>query len=88
MPDCKDCEGRCPELLPGNNEAFELLMAGSTQMRVGGMGSVIGYDYNALALLANTMCIDLTPAIWRKVRAVETVIRRMAKEEAERQKRS
>ena len=57
-------------------------------MRVGGMGSVIGYDYNALALLSNTMCIDLTPAIWRKVRAVETVIRRMAKEEAERQKRS
>ena len=57
-------------------------------MRVGGMGSVIGYDYNALALLANTMRIDLTPAIWRKVRAVETVIRRMAKEEAERQKRS
>lgn len=62
----------------GNDEAFELLMAGSTQMRMGGMGGVIGYDYNALALLANTMCIDLTPALWRKVRAVETVIRHMA----------
>ena len=52
-------------------------------MRVGGMGSVLGYDYNALALLAEAHGIDQTPALWKKIRTVEAVI---LKQQAEKNK--
>ena len=87
---CATCEGRCPELMPENAEAFELLQAGGTQLRVGGMGGVIGFDYNALALLADALGTDLSRALWRKVRAVEVVMRKQEakRAEIERAKRS
>lgn len=62
--------------MPGNADAFELLQFGSTQLRVGGMGSVVGFDYNALALVADSLGVELTQAIWRKVRAVEVTMRK------------
>lgn len=61
--------------MPDNADAWELLQAGATQLRMSGMGGPVGFDYNALAMLAETLCIDMTPGLWRKVRAVETVIR-------------
>lgn len=61
--------------MPGNADAWELLQAGATQLRVAGMGGTIGFDYVALALVAESLGIDTSPAIWRKVRAVEMVIR-------------
>ena len=69
--------------MPENAEAWELLQAGATQLRIGGMGTPVGFDYNALALLAETFGIELTPGMWRKVQAVETVIRRNAAKQTE-----
>ena len=69
--------------MPDNADAWELLQAGATQLRMPGMGGPVGFDYNALAMLAETLGIDITPGLWRKVRAVETVIRRNAAKQAE-----
>ena len=38
--------------MPGNAAAWELLQAGATQLRMSGMGGPVGFDYNALALVA------------------------------------
>ena len=46
-------------------------------------GRPCGFDYSALALVAEAFGIDLTPGMWRKVQAVETVIRRNAAKQAE-----
>ena len=70
-------------LMPDNAAAWELLQAGATQLRMSGMGGPVGFDYNALALVAEAFGIDLTPGMWRKVQAVETVIRRNAAKQAE-----
>ena len=43
----------------------------------------VGFDYSALALVAEAFGIDLTPGMWRKEQAVETVIRRNAAKQAE-----
>ena len=72
-----------PDLMPDNAAAWELLQAGATQLRMSGMGGPVGFDYNALALVAEAFGIDLTPGMWRKVQAVETVIRRNAAKQAE-----
>lgn len=69
--------------MPENAEAWELLQAGATQLRMSGMGGLVGFDYNALAMLAETLGIDMTPGLWRKVRAVETVIRTLAAKRAD-----
>ena len=72
--------------MPDNAAAWELLQAGATQLRMSGMGGPVGFDYNALALVAEAFGIDLTPGMWRKVQAVETVIRRNAAKQAEKKR--
>jgi len=74
--DCPSCEGRCPDIMDGNREAVELLQAGASQIRIGGMGGFIGYDWVALRALAGDYGFDSSPALWKKVRAVEAVISR------------
>ena len=69
--------------MPENADAWELLQAGATQLRMSGMGGPVGFDYNALALVAEAFGIDLTPGMWRKVRAVEVVIRTNAAKRAD-----
>ncbi|MBS6141305.1 MAG: DUF1799 domain-containing protein [Bilophila sp.] len=69
--------------MPENAAAWELLQACATQLRMSGMGGPVGFDYNALALVAEAFGIDLTPGMWRKVQAVEAVIRRNAAKRAE-----
>ena len=69
--------------MPENAAAWELLQVGATQLRMSGMGGPVGFDYNALALVAEAFGIELTPGMWRKVQAVETVIRRNAAKQAE-----
>lgn len=69
--------------MPENAEAWELLQAAATQLRMSGMGGPIGFDYIALALVAEAFGIDLTPGMWRKVQAVEAVILRNAAKRAE-----
>ena len=70
--------------MPVNIDAWRLLQAGITQIRVAGMGGTIGFDYPALKLLADSMFIDTPEALWRKVRAVEVVIRKIESQERKR----
>jgi len=67
---CKDCDGRCPDLLASNRRVFELLATVWTQWRVGINGPV-GLDYPAVYQTAAVMGIKITPIILRKIRAVE-----------------
>lgn len=46
---------------------------GQTQMRTGGFG-VMGFDYLALRMVAQTLGIPIRPATLRKIQAVEQVI--------------
>ena len=62
--------------MDGNREAVELLQAGASQIRVGGMGGFVGYDWNALRQIADDYGFETSPALWKKVRAVESVISR------------
>lgn len=74
--DCMSCEGRCPDMMDGNREAVELLQAGASQIRTGGMGGFVGYDWVALRSLAEDYGFSTSPALWKKIRAVEAVIAR------------
>lgn len=68
--DCGECEGRCPDLALGNRRAFQILMAGRTQIRAG-FGGFLGFDYLALRFVAETHGIDIDLATLRKIQAVE-----------------
>jgi hypothetical protein len=57
--------------MPENGEALELWSAIDTQWRVGGMGGVIGLDWTAVAAIAEILCIELTPTLFRKIKALE-----------------
>ena len=63
--------------MPENHDAWRLMQAGVTQVRVAGMGGTIGYDYVALQILADSMGIEMPEAMWRKVRAIENVVRKI-----------
>ena len=67
--------------MDGNAEAFEVLQACSTQVRYAGMGGFVGLEYQAIAMVAESFGVDTSPAFWRKVRAVEDVMLKQAKEE-------
>lgn len=60
-------------------------MAGATQLRAG-FGGTIGFDYTALKLLADDYGFTTSPALWKKVRAVENVIRKNEARAASRRK--
>ena len=62
--------------MDGNREALELLQAGATQIRTGGMGGFIGFDWVALKQIASDYGFDTSPALWKKIRAVEAVVAR------------
>ena len=68
--DCSQCEGRCPALDPANHEAFQILMAGRTQIRAG-FGGFYGFDYPALRLVAELHGVDIDLITLRKIQAVE-----------------
>jgi len=61
-------------MMDGNREAVELLQAGASQIRTGGMGGFVGYDWVALRALADDYGFSTSPALWKKVRAVEAVV--------------
>lgn len=81
--DCSTCEARCPDLMPANGDAWQVLQAGLTQVRVGGMGGTIGFDYVALKLIADSMFIELSQGFWKKTRAVENIIRKLENQRSE-----
>ncbi len=56
-------------------DAWELWTAANTQWRIAGhMGGIcfIGLDYNALYQVADTLCIEITPAMLAKIRLLES----------------
>lgn len=48
------------------------------------MGGVVGFDYVALARLADDLAVETPPAFWKKVRAVEVVMARAQRKQQER----
>jgi hypothetical protein len=73
-PPCATCEyGRPPALDAGNAEAWELWKAVQTQWRAAGFG-VIGLDYGVLIRLAELMRIEWTPALLKKIQALEDAV--------------
>lgn len=74
--ECVACEYRRTDLLPENREAWTLLQASTTQVRIGGMGQIVGFDYPAVKLVANAYGIILAPALFRKLQAVESIMRK------------
>lgn len=60
--------------MPENGAAYELWCAVSSQLRTD-FGQVVGVDYNAVYQVAETLGIDITPAMLTKLRALEGVLR-------------
>lgn len=56
--------------MDGNFEAMELLMMTGTQWRVGTRGAY-GLDYPAVIQAAAILGIEMTPGLFKKIRAVE-----------------
>jgi hypothetical protein len=67
---CPNCEYNRPDLIPENQEAWELWIGVGTQWRAGAF-SLVGLDYNALYLVADTLLIDMTPAMLYKIQFLE-----------------
>lgn len=68
-PACRGCDWN-PELMPENNDAWELWLNIHTQWRAGPAGA-IGLDYPAVYQEASLMGIDLSPGLRAKIRALE-----------------
>ncbi|MEN6568061.1 MAG: DUF1799 domain-containing protein [Veillonellales bacterium] len=70
---CNGCEFERPELDPINYDIWYLWGAISTQWRtaVGERLVFVGLDYVALYAVAETLDIEITPAILAKIRLLE-----------------
>lgn len=70
-PPCGNCEyGTPPDLLPENEEAFDLWMEVRTQFRGAGF-SIIGLDYQAVRDEAEDMGLSFSGSLKRKIKALE-----------------
>lgn len=67
--DCTSCEAKCPDLLPENEEAWELWNLAGTQWRVG--FSVVGMDFPAVFQIAELYGIEMTPCLFQKLKTLE-----------------
>src|SRR5690554_1446570 len=68
--DCALCPDRSPKLLPENREAWTLWILANTQWRVSGF-SPIGLDYPAVFQIAEIYGIQVTPALFFKLKSLE-----------------
>lgn len=68
--DCTSCEGRCPDIMPENLEAWQLWLVVNTQWRTG-FGGAAGLDYVAVFAVAEVYGLEVTPALFRKIKALE-----------------
>ncbi len=73
QPPCSECEQARPFLLPENVEVYRLWKFCNSQLLTS-FGAVIGIDYNAMYKVAGTLCMEITPAILSKIRALEEVM--------------
>ena len=69
--DCNTCEYRQPELDQANYDVWYLYQAVCTQWRTLAYVGRTGLDYNAVYAVADTLGIDITPAVLEKLRAIE-----------------
>lgn len=60
--------------MEGNAEVWEVLELAGSQLRFAGMGGAIGFDFNAVKLIADDCGIDTSRAFWLKIHAVENAI--------------
>ncbi|WP_279388694.1 DUF1799 domain-containing protein [Pseudodesulfovibrio tunisiensis] len=67
---CAECDWRRPDLWPGNEDAWSLWVASSTQWRSTGFG-IIGLDYPAVKLVSETIGMRFTPGLFAKIRLLE-----------------
>ena len=65
-----DCENKSPPLLGDNQDIIDLCLHCSTQWRNDGFGRT-GMDYNAFIAVAGVFGLEFTPAMLKKIRAVE-----------------
>lgn len=56
--------------MPENLEAWQLWLAANTQWRIG-FGRTIGLDYTAVFAVAEVYGLEMTPALFRKIKALE-----------------
>lgn len=72
---CSTCEQRAPVLDPVNYDVWDLWSSVLTQWRsVAGMDRIVflGLDYQAVAVVAEALDIEITPAILNKLRLLES----------------
>lgn len=69
--DCNSCPNQCPELNQDNLPAWELWATVQTQWRTD-MGQLVGLDYNALYLVAESLNIRMTPGNLQRIKSLET----------------
>lgn len=80
--DCSSCYARCPDLDPINKDAWELWLLSCTQWRAG--WTIIGLDWPAVIEIAKIHGIRITPAIFCKIKALESFeLKRHNKKEGE-----
>lgn len=79
--ECDSCSFRPPDLIPENEEAWELWQSAATQWRVSAF-SLIGLDYNAVYQVAETFGIQITPSIIKKLQFLEHKTLEKSREEA------
>lgn len=60
--------------MDGNAEVWTVLEIAGSQLRLSGMGGAIGFDFNAVKVVADDCGIDTSRAFWTKIRAVEGAI--------------
>lgn len=82
--DCNTCSANAPSVIPENVDAWRLWQNVNTQWRASAF-SIIGLDYSAMFQVAEVLYIDMTPDLFRKIRALEKYeLERLGKKEADR----
>ncbi len=72
--DCNNCEYSITyEFDAAASAALLLTNSLNTQVRVVG-NKIIGFDYTALFQIADVFDIEVTPAIWRYIKAIEQAV--------------
>jgi hypothetical protein len=79
LPPCAGCEYEKPQLTAGNQEAWDLWDAVRGQWIMSGMGAPVALDYSAVMEVAALLDIEITPSMWKKLRALEQATKAGAK---------
>jgi len=67
---CDGCQYARPEMDQANNEIWHIWGLIRTQFRTGGFGPT-GLDFSAAKEILDVHAVDVTPALFRKIRLLE-----------------